>query len=92
MQPAVIELATYMSELSEQAWCAGWMQDLEFALWRAVTETPYHYGRLDLTAEHVARLRALSEACGGWIVFREDEEFVPLAEWLPLYAAHHHAL
>ena len=39
-------LAEYMSELSEQAIHAGWIQNLEHALWRARTEGPFVYTRL----------------------------------------------
>jgi hypothetical protein len=35
LTPAQLELAEYMSDLSEEAYCAGWMRDLEYALWDA---------------------------------------------------------
>jgi hypothetical protein len=72
-----------MSDLSEEAFYAGWMKNLEHALWRAVSEGPFRYGRLDLAAAHVEKLKQLSEACGGWIRFDEikEESFVPLADW-----------
>ena len=77
------ELADYMSTLSERAYCAGWMDGLEFALWRAVVHGPFKYGGLQLTSEHVDRLLQLSHACGGWIFFHEtkEETFIPLADW-----------
>jgi hypothetical protein len=83
LTPAQRALADYMSELSEQAFHAGWMQDLEHALWRAVLEGPFRYGHLELAAVHVERLRELREACEGWIRFDEtkEESFVPSAEW-----------
>ena len=37
-------LAEYMSELSEEAFFAGWMEGLEYALWKAVVENPFTYG------------------------------------------------
>jgi hypothetical protein len=87
LTPAQRKLAAYMSELSERAYYAGWMEGLEYALWRAVTVGPFQYGHLTLTAEHTQRLKALSEACGGWIKFDEDteESFVPTARWLEQY-------
>jgi hypothetical protein len=36
LSPDQRRLADYMSELSESAYCAGWMEGLEFALWEAV--------------------------------------------------------
>ena len=82
-------LRDYMSELSEQAWYAGWMTDLEYALWDAVEHGPRSYGRLDITEHHIARLQELSTACGGWIRFGNDapeEEFVALDPWKRLAA------
>ena len=29
------QLANFMSNLSEQAYCAGWIEGLEYALWEA---------------------------------------------------------
>ena len=91
MNATAATLASYMSELSEQAYCAGWMLDLEFDLWRAVTEGPFRYGRLELTTEHVERLRSLSQACGGWIMFGDDQELVPLSDCQALYASRRNA-
>jgi hypothetical protein len=87
LTPEQRELADYMSELSECAYCAGWMQDLEYALWCAATEGAFRYGRLDLTSEHIQRLRALSDASGGWIRFDEnlEESFVPTVQWVEQY-------
>jgi hypothetical protein len=85
MNPAEAALADYMSELSEAANCAGWMEDLEYHLWRAVESGPFRYGRLDLTAEHTEGLRSLSESCGGWIIFADEERFIPLDRWRTMH-------
>jgi hypothetical protein len=77
-------LAQYMSELSENAYCAGWMDRLEFDLWMAIVSGPFRYGRLELTSAHIQRLSELSQGCGGWIAFEgeREETFVPMDEWL----------
>ena len=86
MDQAAEKLASYMSELSNEAWFAGWNSGLEYDLWRAVIKGPYRYGFIDLTAEHVARLRVLAEASGGWIVSGEEgEQFVSLKEWEEMF-------
>lgn len=83
LDPAARALADYMSDLSEAAYSAAWMQDLEFELWRALVSGPRAYGRLELTDVHLARLRELSKAANGWIAFDGDQEelLVPLEEW-----------
>ena len=87
MKPEEKRLADYMSNLSEQAYYAGWMVGLENVLWNAVVDGPRKYGRLEITGEHIAKLKELSDACGGWIIFDDEkgETFVPLDEWLRLY-------
>ena len=50
------ELAEYMMELSEEAYCAEWMQNLEHILWSAVQNGPIYWGRLDITEEHIAKI------------------------------------
>jgi hypothetical protein len=72
-----------MSSLSELAFCASWMDGMEFALWRAATEAPFTYGQLELTVDQAQRLNDLSCRCDGWIFFRDDhqEMFATLAEW-----------
>ena len=85
-------LAESMSWLSEAGHHAGWMKGLEFDLWRGVVEGPYRYGQLDLTVDHTAQLRCLSETCGGWICFDDDKEetFVPIDQWKMTYGGHAH--
>jgi hypothetical protein len=78
--PDARELMEYMSDLSEEAYCAGWMANLEYELWAAVTGGPTKYGRAVVDAFAIDKLQRLSNQCGGWIVF--DDEAGP--RWLPL--------
>ena len=82
-------LADYMSDLSEQAYYAGWMKGLEYALWEAIVGGRREYGRLQLSDGHRTRLRELSDSCGGWIVFDDDTEqtWLPRAEWEERFSA-----
>ena len=77
------ELADYMSALSEEAYSAAWMEGLEYELWHAVVSGPREYGRLEITLDHIARLRQLSDAAGGWIIFddAEEEKLLRVGEW-----------
>jgi|SRR6516165_10623496 len=76
-------LARHMSDLSEEAYYAGWMHGLEYALWQVVLGDREEYGRLAFSPEHRDTLRRLSASCGGWIVFDDDREqvWVGAAEW-----------
>ena len=76
-------LADYMSTLSEEAFSAGWMKGLEYALWEAMNGELSEYGRLKFTESHRQKLRELSQQIEGWIVFDEHKEevFIPLALW-----------
>ncbi len=60
------ELLQLMSDLSEEAYCAGWMEGLEFALWSAVLNGPQKYGHLQITPDHINQLKRLAHERFGW--------------------------
>jgi hypothetical protein len=76
-------LAQYMSDLSEEAYYAGWMEGLEYALWQVVLGERSEYGLLTFSPEHVSELRRLSASCAGWIAFEDEvgETWVSQPEW-----------
>jgi hypothetical protein len=88
-----------MSDLSERYFCAGWIHGLEFSLWSAAQglgKVKRFISRCD--AEH---LRKLSKRAGGWIVWDDSSGhpnvlagpcFLPMEEWLRLYAEHQRKL
>lgn len=90
LTPEQLLLAEAMSELSENAYCAGWMDGLEYDLWNILSGAPQRYGRIEVTGSDVARLKALSAKCGGWIVFDDEhaETFVPLPRWQEIYGTY----
>ena len=94
MNPEEKQLADYMSDLSEEAYSASWMLGLEYILWGAIIDGPRKYGRLDITVEHIAKLKNLSDACGGWVTFDDEkgETFVPLDKWLRTYESNQNQL
>jgi hypothetical protein len=84
-------LALLMSETSEECWCAGWLADCEYSLWRmcANPATPLDWGMSEVEAKDVDEMRRLSKECGGWITWDRDkgvEWFVPLTEWERVFA------
>ena len=58
-----------MSEISEDAYCAGWLVDLEYELWRILIDGHGRFGFAALSEDDIEALRKLSDACGGWIVY-----------------------
>ncbi len=82
------QLASYMQDISEECWHAGWLNGLEFALWHAVQTGPIFYGQGQVTTVQIRELRRLSEACGGWVRWSDEETdivFVPMSEWERVY-------
>jgi len=78
-----LKLAEYMSELSELAYTAGWMDELEFSLWDAINHKITEYGNLIFTEQIIDNLKELSDKAGGWIIFDEkkEETFLTWKEW-----------
>lgn len=82
--PEARELADYMSDLSERAFYAQWLIDLEYMLWKFVVDGPGQFGHEELDEDAVAKLRKLSLACGGWIVYADlaGLVWVPGDDWI----------
>jgi hypothetical protein len=89
LTPDQLKLCEYMSDLSEDAYCAGWMDGLEYALWEALLGLRGAYGWLELTKEQKEDLRVLSEKCGGWIIFDDEKEetWVAASDWERRFSA-----
>lgn len=88
------ELAHLISEISEDTERAGWHTGLEYAAWGWVLARPtVDFSRMGgiVRAADVDRMRALSQQIGGWVHWPDDADgvrFVPMSEWLKLYAKH----
>lgn len=82
-------LRDLMSDISEDCWCAAWLHGLEYSLWAMVKGGDRKFGMDEVRKHEVDELRRLSAECGGWWVWSDkalDEAFVPMAEWLEMYA------
>lgn len=78
------ELYDLMSAISEEHWCAGWANGLEFDLWKRIkSENPLPYALKQIDPELLKKLRELSEEIDGWIYTDEtfNAHFIPMAEW-----------
>ena len=89
-QPAYEELAKetllrMMRDISEDCWCAGWLTDLEFTLWNAVTTGKMGSGWGVVEERDLLRMKYLHELTGGWWIWASGEQrerFVTTDEWL----------
>lgn len=87
-------LYDYMSSCSEDAWSAAWMSNCEYVLWRHLHDSDLAEAE-GWDSDVMPRLRELSEACGGWVVWIQADSvfgagpaWVPLDEWRRMFAAH----
>jgi hypothetical protein len=80
-------LVALMSDISEEAYYASWMEDLEFVLWYAVLHGPFSYGRTFIDEQLIEQLAQLSKQTEGWIVFKDETWETPIvqAEWIELF-------
>jgi hypothetical protein len=77
-------LGTLMSEISEDCWCAGWLDGNGAALWRLMEQGGGRYGQGEVSPEQAAELRVLSDALDEWMEWDDgasDVEPIPLPEW-----------
>lgn len=84
--PADLALQGFMSALSEEHYCAGWLTGLEYALWDLAREGGGGFGMGDVTAAEAALLLALAEEAGAWWRWEGEgadsgPRRVALAEW-----------
>lgn len=82
------KLADFMSDISENAYTAGWMSNLEYVLWEAVLSGPRQYGRYFINQDDIDTLINVSNELNCWIYFDEDtwETAIPITEWREKYS------
>lgn len=88
-------LGEYMSSISEEVYCAGWLIGTEWVLWRALLtwrDTGEAYWSPDSDfPDNITRfmpaLDALQKAAVGWVWWRDGRRFVPEERWLRLFDA-----
>lgn len=72
LSPTAAQLADCMMEISQRCWHAGWFRELEYSLWDAIETGPRDYGQGHITGPQIEILKALSDACGGWIFWKHE--------------------
>ena len=75
-------LAGLMSSISEDLWCASWLDGTENSLWNMVQGGPRKWGMGEVSQRQVDLLRLLSEEAEGWIIYGDaGPQFVPIEKW-----------
>lgn len=85
------ELSDLISDISNEAWQAGWVTGCEYRIWDCVFGgksqlVPSHA----MTAERQDRIRELSRKIDGWIYWRDDTNCPGLddpCEWGPVFVS-----
>lgn len=83
------QLRDLMSDISEDCWFAGWLIGLEYSLWEMVQGGDRKFGIGAVQEIDIDEMRRLSEEIDGWLAWSESEmevAFVPMVEWLAMYA------
>jgi hypothetical protein len=80
-------LADFMGEISERCYNAGWMQNLEYILWDALTNGERKYGSETITQEDIEIWKDKSIAAKSWIImdYETEEIAINLDEWKHKY-------
>lgn len=79
-QSARDALLDLVASISQEGYCATWMDDASFRLWKI--EGGARYGNVIVSHELAALLAALSAFAGGWVIWDNGGKFIPMADWL----------
>lgn len=76
-----------MQNISEDAYCAGWMKDLEISLWEIVLIHGRKYGMEVITSERASEIAELAKLAGGWFIWNDEigETFIEMPDWLEMF-------
>ncbi|MFC8676699.1 DUF6221 family protein [Streptomyces griseorubiginosus] len=90
LTPTLRALADAMSDVSEHAYCAGWLVDTEYEVWRLLHEEGGRWGQAgpDTLAPLLDAVRAARRRTNFWIVGDEAvgaEQAITYEAWRPMY-------
>lgn len=84
-------LLNYISEISEEYFCAGWQDSIEFLLWdlfqQDYKDIKEHEFWRKIDQQELEDMRFLAEATNCWAIWDEEKEemTIPLDQWIPIY-------
>jgi hypothetical protein len=84
-------LLNYISELSEEYYCASWLDSIEFQLWDLLQQQYEDIIKIDFWRKRVDKeeledMRFLAEATNCWGIWDEEPEAIPipLEQWISI--------
>lgn len=81
-------LERHMSAISEKHYCAGWLSNLEYSLWKIWDAPNKEFGFESVSEEDCQALKSLHEMCDGWWFWCDSTkrcEFVTTSDWEQMY-------
>lgn len=85
---AAYGLLALMTGISEECWCAGWMDGLEYRLWDIAISatTPTRYGQGEISPRVTFLLKNLALEAGGWWIYDDTDgvKFLRTEDWISL--------
>ncbi|MBS1669529.1 MAG: hypothetical protein JST58_19305 [Bacteroidetes bacterium] len=63
-----------MSDISENCYSAGWLENLEYVLWDAITNGERKFGHGIIYQKDIDKLEQLSKDCNCWIYYDDVTE------------------
>lgn len=69
----LVQFYAFMSSLSEEYYCAGWLISLEYSLYELAHEGGGRFGQGVVTAEEAAQLLRFARETGGWWTWQDDD-------------------
>lgn len=79
------DFETLIARVSQRAFCAGWVAEIEFELWLiTVGAREPRVGQSEVTSDELRQLRE-HLSTGTWISWSDGPVLVPLPEWLDAF-------
>jgi hypothetical protein len=77
----------YISEVSEDYYCAGWLIDIEFMLYKASIGKSRKFGFSTLNKDDTKDIKYLYQTTSMWAIYEDDAKVIPLDEFKPKFDA-----
>ena len=76
------DLYDRMSAISEDCFCAGWIDGNEYDIWNALQHGDPSPAHRRMSPRLLRRCQVLSVEIDGWIYWADGPLFAPMAQWL----------